>query len=467
MYLPLMEQSQLITILFLIVGLLGLGLIFLSWLALRNKPGQEASPSESTGQIQFERDQALLRVEALQAELLIVQKAEREAIEMKSRAEQKLEDFTHQEEQRKTTLKQEFDILARTIIEENAERHNQQLTKEGKETLKAALTPIQEKFTELQKQMKEFYGDEREQLGQLDKELGKLFSLNQSLQEEAKNLTNALKGESKVQGDWGEYQLERILEQVGLVEGVHFSKQSTVRNEEGKLLRPDFLIYLPDQKVLVIDSKVSLTAYERMMQAEDPEMIKSERNAHERSVLAHIKALGEKNYAEQYGKSTDYTLMFVPIEAAWVALGEKLPGVQEEGLRRNVLLVSTSTLIATLRTISYVWKQEEQRINIQKIAERGAKLYDKLRLFTDSMLQIGNRLDQAKVAYEQALGRLSGPGGAIRQAELMRELGVAVKTKIAEELTGDSDEERFQITEPSISDDPVIEQPTARIEGDA
>lgn len=469
MYLPVMEQSQLITILFLIAGLLGLGLIFLSWIALRKKGGQGhgTSPNEALGQIQFERDQALTRIESLQAELLSAQNAERLAIELRSRAEQKLEDFTNQEEQRKVTLKQEFDLLARTIIEENAQRHSQQLTKDGKETLNAALTPIQEKFTELQKQMKEFYGDEREQLGQLDKELGKLFSLNQSLQEEAKNLTNALKGESKVQGDWGEYQLERILEQVGLVEGIHFSKQSSVRNEEGRLLRPDFLIYLPDQKVLVIDSKVSLTAYERMMQAEDPDIIDLERNAHERSMLSHIKSLGEKNYAEQYGKSTDYTLMFVPIEAAWVALGDKLPHVQEEGLRKNVLLVSTSTLIATLRTISYVWKQEEQRINIQKIAERGAKLYDKLRLFTDSLLQIGNRLDQAQKSYEQAVGRLSGPGGAIRQAELMRELGVAVKTKIADELTGEGDEDYQQITEESTGGDLGDVHPSARIEGDA
>ena len=154
--------------------------------------------------------------------------------------------------------------------------------------------PIQEKFIELQNQMNKFYGDEREQLGQLDKELEKLFSLNQSLQAEAKHLTNALKGESKVQGDWGEYQLERILEQVGLVEGIHYSKQSSQRDEAGKLYRPDFLIYLPDDKVLIIDSKVSLTAYERMTQADDPAIIEQERTAHAASVSAHINGLGKR-----------------------------------------------------------------------------------------------------------------------------------------------------------------------------
>ena len=296
---------------------------------------------------------------------------------------------------------------------------------------------MQEKFIELQNQMNKFYGDEREQLGQLDKELEKLFSLNQSLQTEAKHLTNALKGESKVQGDWGEYQLERILEQVGLVEGIHYSKQSSQRDEAGRLYRPDFLIYLPDDKVLIIDSKVSLTAYERMTQADDSAVIEKERTAHAASVSAHIKGLGKKNYAELYGKSTDYTLMFMPVEASWVALGQHLLRLQEEALGQNVLLVSTSTLIATLRTISYVWQQEEQKANIQKIAERGSKLYHQIYAFLDEFSKIRTQLNRAQSSYDEALVKLKGRQGALYQAEQMRELGVNVKARIPEEFTSD------------------------------
>jgi DNA recombination protein RmuC len=387
--------------------------------------------------VRFDRDQLQAELERTREELSGTRQELQAAIEARSKAEQRYEDHAQEAENRRTELKREFDLLARDIIEKNAERHQKHLSEGGKETLSAVVKPIQEKFIELQNQMNKFYGDEREQLGQLDKELEKLFSLNQSLQAEAKHLTNALKGESKVQGDWGEYQLERILEQVGLVEGIHYSKQSSQRDEAGKLYRPDFLIYLPDDKVLIIDSKVSLTAYERMTQADDPTVIEQERTAHAASVSAHIKGLGKKNYAELYGKSTDYTLMFMPVEASWVALDQHLLRLQEEALGQNVLLVSTSTLIATLRTISYVWQQEEQKANIQKIAERGSKLYHQIYAFLDEFSKIRTQLTRAQSSYDEALVKLKGRQGALHQAEQMRELGVNVKARIPEEFTAD------------------------------
>ena len=342
MYIPLMESSQLITILILILALLTTGILVLARQLARRGSDPTTSDPEAE-RVRFDRDQLQAELGRTREELSGTRKELQAAIEARSKAEQRYEDHAQEAENRRTELKREFDLLARDIIEKNAERHQKQLSEGGKETLSAVVKPIQEKFIELQNQMNKFYGDEREQLGQLDKELEKLFSLNQSLQAEAKHLTNALKGESKVQGDWGEYQLERILEQVGLVEGIHYSKQSSQRDEAGKLYRPDFLIYLPDDKVLIIDSKVSLTAYERMTQADDPAIIELERTAHAASVSAHIKGLGKKNYAELYGKSTDYTLMFMPVEASWVALGQHLLKLQEEALSQNVLLVSTST----------------------------------------------------------------------------------------------------------------------------
>jgi DNA recombination protein RmuC len=436
MYIPLMESSQLITILILILALLTAGILLLArQLARRGSDSIAADPEAE--RVRFDRDQLQAELERTREELSGTRQELQAAIEARSKAEQRYEDHAQEAENRRTELKREFDLLARDIIEKNAERHQKHLSEGGKETLSAVVKPIQEKFIELQNQMNKFYGDEREQLGQLDKELEKLFSLNQSLQAEAKHLTNALKGESKVQGDWGEYQLERILEQVGLVEGIHYSKQSSQRDEAGKLYRPDFLIYLPDDKVLIIDSKVSLTAYERMTQADDPTIIEQERTAHAASVSAHIKGLGKKNYAELYGKSTDYTLMFMPVEASWVALDQHLLRLQEEALGQNVLLVSTSTLIATLRTISYVWQQEEQKANIQKIAERGSKLYHQIYAFLDEFSKIRTQLTRAQSSYDDALVKLKGRQGALYQAEQMRELGVNVKARIPEEFTAD------------------------------
>jgi DNA recombination protein RmuC len=436
MYIPLMEPSQLITILILILALLTAGILMLARQLARRSNGSKPSDSEAE-RVRFDRDQLQTELKRTREELTETRQALQAAIEARSKAEQRYEDHAQEAETRRTELKREFDLLARDIIEKNAERHQKHLSEGGKETLSAVVKPIQEKFIELQNQMNKFYGDEREQLGQLDKELEKLFSLNQSLQAEAKHLTNALKGESKVQGDWGEYQLERILEQVGLVEGIHFSKQSSQRDEAGKLYRPDFLIYLPDDKVLIIDSKVSLTAYERMTQADDPGVVEQERTAHAASVSAHIKGLGKKNYAELYGKSTDYTLMFMPVEASWVALDHHLLRLQEEALGQNVLLVSTSTLIATLRTISYVWQQEEQKANIQKIAERGSKLYHQIYAFLDEFSKIRTQLNRAQSSYDEALVKLQGRQGALYQAEQMRELGVNVKARIPEEFTSD------------------------------
>ena len=436
MYIPLMESSQLITILILILALLTAGILLLArQLARRGSDSIAADPEAE--RVRFDRDHLQAELERTREELSGTRQELQAAIEARSKAEQRYEDHAQEAENRRTELKREFDLLARDIIEKNAERHQKHLSEGGKETLSAVVKPIKEKFIELQNQMNKFYGDEREQLGQLDKELEKLFSLNQSLQAEAKHLTNALKGESKVQGDWGEYQLERILEQVGLVEGIHYSKQSSQRDEAGKLYRPDFLIYLPDDKVLIIDSKVSVTAYERMTQADDPTVIEQERTAHAASVSAHIKGLGKKNYAELYGKSTDYTLMFMPVEASWVALDQHLLRLQEEALGQNVLLVSTSTLIATLRTISYVWQQEEQKANIQKIAERGSKLYHQIYAFLDEFSKIRTQLTRAQSSYDDALVKLKGRQGALHQAEQMRELGVNVKARIPEEFTAD------------------------------
>jgi DNA recombination protein RmuC len=237
-----MANSQLITILFLVViSMCGaiLSVLWVSWKRNKaNASGEEPLDIEAFTKVRVERDERTEASERLRSELKIAHAALQKAIEEKGKAEQKAIDLERGQTERETRMRKEFDLIARDILEENAQRHQKDLANNGKKTLEDVLNPMKERFSELQKQMKEFYGSEREQLGQLDKELEKLFKLNQSLQTDAQNLTSALKGDSKVQGDWGEYQLERILEQVGLVEGTHFSKQSTVKNEDGRSMRP-------------------------------------------------------------------------------------------------------------------------------------------------------------------------------------------------------------------------------------
>jgi DNA recombination protein RmuC len=356
-----------------------------------------------------------------------------DSIEYKENAELKWEEEVK-------TQRKNLEDVAREVLDTATKRSQTQLEGAHAENLKQLLNPVKEQFIGFKNQVEKYYGEEKKWLGELNKELDDLAKMNLGLNEQAENLAKALKGESKIQGDWGEYQLERLLEDVGLEKGVHFTTQSSVKSDDGKNLRPDFLVSLPDEKVLVIDSKVSLTAYEKCVNTQDD----SERDAflkeHIQSLRNHIRSLAKKDYASLYDKSVDYTLMFVPIEPAYFAVGPELQAIQREGLAARVILVSTTTMLATLRTVSYIWRQELQRTNVIEISSRGKLLYEKFVGFTNSMDSIGDHLKKAENAYQEAVNKLSkGSGHLVGQAEKLRKLGLDVNKKIPEKFISDSE----------------------------
>ncbi len=323
---------------------------------------------------------------------------------------------------------QEFKLLASEILETNSNK----FTKQNKENLDLLLNPLQKKIEDFEDKVEK---SQKESIGMhsaLKQQLEGLKDLNQQMSKEAINLTNALKGDSKAQGDWGEVQLEIILEKVGLKNGVHYSTQGGYRDEDDNLKKPDVIINLPDNKHLIVDSKVSLTAYEGYYSAEN-EVTKSENlKKHILSIRKHIKELGEKRYQDLYGiKAPDYVLMFVPIEAALLIALNENDKLYLEAFDKNVVLVTTSTLLATLSTVSSIWKQEDQKKNVMEIARQAGALYDKFAGFLEDLKGVGKKLDDAKKDYSSAMNKLvDGRGNLINSVEKIKQLGVKTKKSL-------------------------------------
>lgn len=320
------------------------------------------------------------------------------------------------------SLSDQFKSLANDILEEKAKR----FTEQNQTNLGQILDPLRQKLHEFQGKVEQVYVQEGKDRSALAEQVRQLMELNQSLSQDAKNLTRALKGSSKAQGNWGELILERVLEASGLRKGEEYDVQESHTRDDGSRAQPDVVIHLPEDRHLVVDAKVSLTAYEDYVTAEDD----AERNAaakrHLDSVRAHIKGLSDRNYQELYGlKSLDFVLMFVPVEPAFMLAVTHDRELFMDAWQKNVLLVSPSTLLFVVRTVAHLWRQEAQNRNAQDIAKRGAELYDKLVGFVEDLELVGNRLEQAQKAYHAAHNKLaSGRGNVIRQAEMLKQLGV-------------------------------------------
>ncbi|TVQ64531.1 MAG: DNA recombination protein RmuC [Balneolaceae bacterium] len=325
-------------------------------------------------------------------------------------------------------FRDEFKNLANEILEEKSKR----FTEQNREKLDQLLKPLGEKISEFQKRVEETHKEDIRGRSALDQHLKTLQELNLKMSEEAINLTRALKGDSKQQGNWGEVILQRILEKSGLREGYEYETQLSSTTEEGKRLQPDVIIHLPDEKRLVIDSKVSLKAYEAYMSAEEPTLQQKAVKEHVLSLRNHVRGLSGKNYEQIHGfRSPDFVLLFIPIEPAFGLAMQSEPDLYNEAFDRNIIIVSPTTLLATLATIENVWKQEYQNKNAMEIAARGGALYDKFVGFAESMEEIGNRIGQTQKSYDVAMSRLSeGSGNLVRQAEMLRELGAKASKKL-------------------------------------
>jgi len=344
--------------------------------------------------------------------------------------------------QAREDLSNQFKALASEILEEKSRRFAEQ----NQANLGQLLTPLREKITEFQSKVEEVQKEGIAGRSELRGQIGQLKTLNEQLSQDATNLVTALKGSSKVQGDWGEFILESLLEASGLRQGHEYRMQESLKQDDGKGARLDVVVDLPGGRHLVIDSKVSLSAYSEYCNNEDGFTRDAALARHLASVRAHLKSLGERNYQALYGlRSLDFVVMFVPIEPAFMLAMARDSRLWSDAWEKNVLLVSPSTLLFVIRTVAHLWKQEQQTQNAKDIARRGALLYDKFVGFVEDLKIVGNRLMQARDSYDAALGKLStGQANLVKQAELLRELGVKPKKTLPIELIAAATEDGGQ-----------------------
>ena len=339
----------------------------------------------------------------------------------------------------KEALTSQFKNLANEILEDKSKR----FTEQNAANLDALLKPLQTKLTEFKEQVSNSYGNEARERFALKSEIERLANLNLRMSDETRSLTQALKGDSKVQGNWGELVLESILESSGLRKGEEYLVQDSHTLTDGSRLQPDVVVKLPEGRSLVVDSKVSITAYARHAETTDPLVAEQELAAHIQSLRQHIQGLSGKNYSALYGLgSVDFVLMFVPIEPAFLLALKTAPNLYQEALAKNIVLVCPSTLMATLRTVAHLWRQDQQNRNALEIAKQCGTLYDKFVGFVDDLEKLGQRLDQAQSSYHDAFNKLkTGKGNLIRTAEKVRELGVKPSKAIAAPLLDSADSE--------------------------
>ncbi len=334
---------------------------------------------------------------------------------------QRLSEQKIQLEELNQKLKTEFENLANKILEEKS----QKFTEQNKTNLDIILNPLKERIQEFEKKVDDAYKAESAERNTLKGEIKNLFELSQKLNKEASNLTNALKGQTKLQGNWGEMILESILEKSGLVKGREYFTQESFTNDEGKRYQPDVVVKLPEEKSVIIDSKVSLIAYDLYCAADNDDDRKIYLTQHILSLKNHMKGLSEKKYQQLYDlDGLDYVILFVPIEPAFNLAVSNEQNLWNEAFERNIVIVSTSTLWAVLRTIASIWKQEKQNNNSLEIARLSGALYDKFVGFTDDLIDIGKKIDQSKAGYSDAMKKLTdGNGNLVKTSEKIKELG--------------------------------------------
>ncbi len=327
---------------------------------------------------------------------------------------QNIEDKLHHQ-------KDDFKALASEILEQKSRA----LTLESQEGLEQILSPFREKIKDFEQQVSKSFDQEIREKVSLVTEVRKLYELNARISQEAHNLTNALKGDNKTQGNWGELILEKVLERSGLVKDVEYKTQVTSTNLVGQSIKPDVVIYLPEKKHLIIDAKVSLVAYEQYVSETDPLQIERFRNLHLNSVRNHIRLLSEKNYQSAFHLNVpEFVLLFMPIESAFSLAIQSDVELFNFAWDRRVILVSPTTLLATLRTVASVWKMEKQSRNVLEIARLSGDMYDKFEGFANDLLKIGQQLNSTKDTYHAAVNKLTeGRGNLVRTAEKIKSLG--------------------------------------------
>lgn len=324
-----------------------------------------------------------------------------------------------------TQLKTQFENLAGKIFEDRSK----QFVEQNKTSLDHIVSPLREQLGEFKQRIESVYDNENKDRISLREEIVSLRRDTAKMNQEALNLTKALKGDKKTQGNWGEMILEKVLERSGLRKGIEYDTQGAFRDEDNRLFKPDVIVHLPDNKDVIIDSKVSLLAYERYCSTEDDQERTIAIKQHIGAVREHVKSLSDKDYSSLHGiKSLDFVLLFMPIEAAFVAAFQTDERLFTDAFEHKIIVVTPTTLLATLRTIENIWRYERQNENARAIAEKAGIVYDKIRGFVEELDKLGKQLSTVNSTYDGVMNKLThGNGNLIRQASSFVDLGVKVK----------------------------------------
>ncbi len=335
-------------------------------------------------------------------------------------------------EEARKQMAAEFKNLANDILEQKSKA----FTESNRQNIENILKPLGEKIQQFEKKVEETYDRESKQRFVLQEQIKSLQDANLQISQETLNLTNALKGDSKTRGIWGELILERVLEKSGLVKGREYEVQVNYRTEDGQSRQPDVIVHLPEKKDLIIDSKVSLNAYEKYCSETDEKQRQLHLKQHLNSIRTHIKELSDKNYQNlEAVRNLDFVMMFMPVEAAFTLAVEHDDSLFTDAFEKNIVIVCPSTLLATLRTIQNIWRYEQQNTNAMEIAQSAGKLYDKFVLFLQSLDDLGTHLTRAQKSYDQAYDRIqSGRGNLVTGVQRLQELGARASKKIPDKL---------------------------------
>lgn len=374
------------------------------------------------------------------------EESEKQLQQQREDADKQLQQQREDAEALHKRLNAEFEALSTRIFKTQTDEMKQV----NAEHISNLLRPLGDNLKEFRERVDKVYGDEAKERFSLSERIKDLMELNRRMSEDANALTRALKGEAKVQGDWGEMILERLLETSGLIEGEHFVRQEFLRDEQGlkltndesgQKMQPDVIVRFPGEREMIIDSKVSLTAYTAYCQTEDTTEKDRQLKLHMASVKAHIDELSRKDYSRYDVKAPDFVVMFVPTEGAYLLAIQTDPNLWEYAYQRKVVLMSPTNLISALRLSLDLWKRENQAKSIQAIVDRGTALYEKLAGFTETFLNVGDRLKAAQTDYDKALKQFStGAGNVIRQAEMLRGMGLTPKKRMSSRVVNEENE---------------------------
>lgn len=393
---------------------------------LKNQFQQEKVQFEKTNtQLQLEKENVQKEKEAFAIHLAKKENDFDNLLERNKEQKQEVEQL-----QEKFT--KEFENLANKILEEKTNK----FTEQNKENMKTILSPLQEKIQLFEKKVDDTHKESIDYHAALRQQILGLRDMNEKMSIETVNLTKALKGDSKMQGNWGELVLERVLEKSGLEKGREYEVQQSFTNQEGSRILPDVIINLPDGKKMVVDSKVSLTAYERFVNEEDDDLKATFLKEHVNSVKRHVDQLSDKNYQDIYEmESPDFVLLFIPIEPAFALALNEDNLLYNKAFEKNIVIVTPSTLLATLRTIDSMWTNQKQQENAIEIARQAGALYDKFEGFVSDLVKIGKKMDEAKVEYGSAMNKLvEGKGNLVTSVEKLKKMGAKAKKALPENI---------------------------------